>query len=103
MKVHIVLVEPQDTNSYIHDVYGDKEQADEEAVDLRGDGVAASVRPFTVDDLDEVEKQVHRQNSDGTVGMTIPHDVTGPNGEEIAPGDVISFLVTSVEKQEGGA
>ena len=34
-------------------------------------------------------KKVHKANSDGSIGLIVPHHVTGPNGEEIEPGDAV--------------
>ena len=103
MKVHVVFVEPADANSYIHDVHASRETAREEAaeIDAAHPNVSATARPFTVDDLNEQEKQVHQQNSDGTAGLTVTQDVQGPNGEKIKPGDIIRYIVTGVEKRGG--
>ena len=50
----------------------------------------------------EFTKKVHRANSDGSIGLTVPHYATGPNGEDIEPGDLVTFEVKRVEKQQGG-
>jgi acetamidase/formamidase len=49
--------------------------------------------------LDEFEKKTFEANADGSIGLTVPHYVTGPNGEEIEPGDTVSVTITNVEKQ----
>ena len=43
-------------------------------------------------------KKVHEANSDGSIGLIVPHDVTGPNGEPIEPGDAVTFRIIKVEK-----
>ena len=50
---------------------------------------------------DEFEKKTFEANNDGSIGLTVPHYVTGPNGEEIEPGDKVAFRIVKVEK--GGA
>ena len=50
---------------------------------------------------DEFEKKTFEANNDGSIGLTVPHYVTGPNGEEIEPGDTVSVMITKVEKQGG--
>lgn len=44
-------------------------------------------------------KQTHRANTDGSIGLIVPHWVTGPNEEEIEPGDVVTLEVVEVQKQ----
>lgn len=44
-------------------------------------------------------KKVHQANSDGSIGMIVPHHVTGPDGEEIEPGDTVTFQIVKVEKK----
>lgn len=46
-------------------------------------------------------KKVYKANSDGSIGLTVPHNATGPNGEPIEPGDAVTFRVVKVEKQGG--
>lgn len=44
-------------------------------------------------------KKVHKANSDGSIGLIVPHHETGPNGEPIEPGDTVTFRIVKVEKQ----
>lgn len=46
-------------------------------------------------------KKVHQANSDGSIGVIVPHHVSGPNGEKIEPGDTVTFRIVKVEKQGG--
>lgn len=44
-------------------------------------------------------KKLHKANSDGSIALIVPHNVTGPNGEELEPGDEVTFNIVKVEKQ----
>ncbi|QIB75319.1 hypothetical protein G3I44_14100 [Halogeometricum borinquense] len=46
------------------------------------------------------KKKVTKLNNHGTIGVSIPSDAVGPNGETIEKGDYVSFEITGVEKAE---
>lgn len=46
-------------------------------------------------------KKTHKANSDGSIGMIVPHHVTGPDGEEIEPGDTLTVKIVDIDKQGG--
>lgn len=45
------------------------------------------------------KKKVQKANHSGSIKVIIPHDETGPNGEEIEEGDNVILDIVGVEKQ----